>query len=155
MEKPGGLILSSAAHAGLAGIVLFVFGDPRPFEAAAERAITVDVMTQQEAAQEQTATQEQESTQKQDTTQKQAADKQALNEKQTAMQSKTTPAGRQAPQQQPLKQSDPKTDKQPGDELPSIDAGELLPTYNLRVPTEIDARTKLSPPAFRARKSLG
>ena len=126
--------MSAAAHAGLAGIVLLVFGGPRPFEAAAERAITVDIMTQQEAVQEQ------------ETTQERAADKQALNEKHAASGSNSTPAKHQAPQQQQqqLKQPEAETDKQPSGDLPSIDVGELLPTYNLRLPADIDARKTIA-----------
>ena len=123
MEKRSGLILSVAAHAGLAAIVLSVFGGPRLFEASAERAITVDIMTPQEAAQEQ------------------GIDQQAPKAEQAASLSSgvSAPPATQQAQPQESKQSEPQSETQASDQLPSIDAGELLPTYNLRLPADIDA----------------
>ena len=134
VDKRSGLIISAVAHAVMAGLALFVFGGPRPFEAAAERSIIVDVMTPQEAAREQ------------------AVDEQATRKIQEALrqsaESKAEPATPPQTQQQPSQQTSPKSDPpsqdRPDEGLPSIDAGELLPTYNLRLPTDIDARKAIA-----------
>jgi hypothetical protein len=115
-----GLILSLAAHGILVSGALLLFASAKPFQFTPQRAILVDVITPAEAEQEK---------RKQETAQSNAADRQA------------NPAdARQAP---PQPQPQAPADEQQAS-LPSIDAGELLPMYNMRVPANLDARKAMA-----------
>jgi hypothetical protein len=109
---------------------VFVFGVPKPFETEAERAIMVDVMTPQEAAREQEAGKEVPANTPQAPQPAEAKTKPPARKPEQAEQAS------RSPNPDPVKESA----EAPPEGLPSIDAGELLPTYNLKLPANIDAR---------------